>query len=94
MKILFLPECRADLRWFKRYYTSIFTEGRERADRQFLTARKLLKTNPFIGHPVDGLEEVRAHHLPRTPFTILYRLRKDRIEILRILDNRSDQGSL
>jgi plasmid stabilization system protein ParE len=36
---------------------------------------------------------VRKLHVPRTPFTVLYRVREGRIEILRLLDTRADWAS-
>lgn len=89
MNIVFLASTRADLRWFKRYYTRVFPEGRSNADRQFKTFLDILKANPGIGHPYEPEPEVREYSLPRVPFTVLYRVKSDRIEVLRVYDQRS-----
>jgi plasmid stabilization system protein ParE len=90
MKLVFLASAVPDLRWFKAYYVSVFPDGRERADRQFLAIQSLLKANPYIGHPSDKIDGAREHHVLRTPFTFLYRVRDDRIEVMRVLDTRAD----
>jgi plasmid stabilization system protein ParE len=90
MKLVFLPSTVADLRWLKTYYVSVFPEGGAKADRQFLAVQALLKANPLIGHPSDKVDGAREHHMLRTPFTFIYRIREDRIEVLRVLDTRAD----
>ncbi len=89
MRILFLPSTRRDLRWFRHYYTNVFPDGGGRANRQFLAILETLRTHPFIGRVSDTDESVRELHVRRTPFVVLYRVGKDRIEILRIVDARS-----
>ncbi len=90
MKLVFLASTARDLRWFKSYYVSVFPDGRIRAETQFRSLQELLKANPYIGHPSEKGDEVRELHVPRTPFTFLYRVREDRLEILRVLDTRAD----
>ncbi|MFI0848788.1 type II toxin-antitoxin system RelE/ParE family toxin [Mesorhizobium sp. IMUNJ 23232] len=90
MRILFLAQAKRDLRWFKRYYTDTFPEGSRKADAQFVRAQRLLLTNPHIGHPSEKVDGARELHLQRTPFTFIYRPFSDRIEILRVIDERSD----
>lgn len=90
MKLVFLASTKADLRWFKRYYVSVFPQGRSKADKQFLALQKALKANPFIGHPSDITEGTREFPVLQTPFSFIYRVREDRIEILRVIDNRAD----
>ena len=90
MRLVFLASSIDDLRWFKQYYMNVFPEGRVKANKQFLALQKALKINPYIGHSSDGMEGAREHHILRTPFTFIYRIKQDRIEILRVIDNRSD----
>ena len=90
MKLVFLASTVKDLRWFKTYYESVFPDGRAREENQFRSLQELLKANPYIGHPSGTGDDVRELHVPRTPFTFLYRLRDDRIEILRVVDTRAD----
>lgn len=90
MRLLFLAQAKHDLRWFKRYYIDAFPEGRKKTDEQFLRAQQLLSANPHIGHLSEKVEGARELHIRRTPFTFIYRPFKDRIEILRVVDERSD----
>ncbi len=90
MKLVFLASTVPDLRWLKAYYVSVFPEGRARATNRFLAIQNLLKANPQIGHPVESVEGARAFHVSGTPFTFIYRIKQDRIEVLRTLDTRAD----
>ena len=90
MKLVFLSSSKADLRWFKRYYISVFPEGKTKADKQFLSIQRALKVNPYIGHSSDTVKDAREYSVLRTPFSFIYRIKEDRIEVLRIIDNRSD----
>jgi plasmid stabilization system protein ParE len=92
MRIVYLESAEADLRWFKRYYTQVFPEGRKRAEAQFLHTQQLLRENPMMGHAVEEVPGVREHHVTRTPFAFVYRLRGDRIEVLRVRDKRAGPG--
>ena len=90
MKLVYLKTAIADLRWFKLYYMTVFPEGRVKADQAFLATQRLLKANPYIGPPSDFGETIREHPVPRTPFTFVYRVRGEQIEVLRVVDGRSD----
>jgi toxin ParE1/3/4 len=90
MRILFLENSLEDLRWFKRYYTEVFPQGRAKADQQFLATKRLLRENPRIGNPFELVEGAREFPVSRTPFAFLYFVRDENIEVLRIVDNRSD----
>ena len=90
MKIVFLEATKADLRWFKRYYTKAFPEGRPNANAQYRAFLRLLKERPTIGHPAEDGEGVREYSIPRTPFCALYRVVEDRIEVIRVYDSRSE----
>ena len=90
MRLVFLASSAPDLRWFKTYYIKAFPDGKATAEKRFLAVQQLLKSNPHIGHPSRKVEGAREHHVARTPFTVIYRVVADRIEILRVLDMRSD----
>jgi len=90
MKLVFLPSSRSDLRWFKQYYISIFPEGKAKADKQFLALQKALKLNPYIGHSSDIAKDIKEFPVIKTPFSFIYRVKEGRIEVLRIIDTRSD----
>ncbi|PSJ58084.1 type II toxin-antitoxin system RelE/ParE family toxin [Kumtagia ephedrae] len=60
---------------------------------QYLRAIANLVDNPRIGQPMtdDGL---RRYVIPRIPFSIVYRVTEDHIEIVHIWDQRSDPAKL
>jgi hypothetical protein len=51
MKVIYLPSAKSDMRWFKKYYVSVFPEGKTKAEAQYLAVQAALKLNPRIGHP-------------------------------------------
>jgi len=89
MKIVFLAAAKQDLRWFKTYYIQAFPEGRANADRQYRAMLQLLKTSPMIGAPTDDIPAAREYPIRNTPFSVIYRVKPDVIEILRVFDQRS-----
>ena len=93
MKIVYLARAVADIGWMRLYYTGVFPEGQKRARHQFRAIERLIRENPLLGHPAD-IEGVRELVIPRTPFSFIYRVRAERIEVLRIWDNRADRGAM
>ena len=89
MRVVYLATTEGDLRWFKRYYTQVFPEGRKNADAHFLLTQKLLRDNPLIGQVIESVPGAREYQVPRTPFSFVYRVRQDRVEVLRVLDKRA-----
>ena len=94
MKLVFLSSARADLEWMRTYYTRIFPEGALRAAAQYARTRDLLRQNPLIGHTVEDAEGVREYSIPRMPFSFVYRVANDRVEVLRVWDQRGDRSRL
>lgn len=94
MKLLFLPSTRSDLLWMRTYYTDIFPDGARRAADQYGRACSILRDNPQVGRPVEEMEGVREFLIPRTPFSFIYRVVDDRIEVLRVWDQRGDRSRL
>jgi plasmid stabilization system protein ParE len=87
VRIVFLPTTRQDLAWFRRYYQSVFPDGDLTAKRHYQQTKLLLSTNPYAGHALgDG--ELRELTVLKTPFAFLYRIRDDRIEVVRLWDQR------
>lgn len=93
MKLVYLKTSKPDLAWYRLYYQSIFPEGGGRASKQYLRAIANVLDNPRIGHPLDE-EGTREYSIPRIPFSIIYRISDDRIEIMRIWDQRADRETL
>lgn len=75
----------------RQYYESIFPEGRKKAQYQFHAIEQLLIENPFIGHELQQ-KNVREFSVPKTPFSYIYRTIPERIEILRIWDERQERS--
>ena len=88
MRFRYLRSAERDLEWFRRYYNSVFPEGRANAKKQFKLMRQVLGANVRAGHPV-GDADSRLYVISRTPFSVIYRVRPGCIEVLSILDNRS-----
>ncbi len=89
-KIVFLPTTHHDLKWFHRYYTSVFPDGRQKALGHYKAMLQTLRSNPHVGHPSASRAGLRELPIPRTPFVLLYRVTPRRIEILRVLDGRAE----
>ena len=94
MKLVFLPSSRSDLQWMRRYYAEVFPDGAKRAAGQYARASGVLRFNPLAGRPVEDMGGIRELTIPRTPFSFIYRVAEDRIEVLRIWDQRGDRSRL
>jgi plasmid stabilization system protein ParE len=88
MKIVFLDTTIPDIQWFRFYYRSVHPDGSAKARAQLLAMQTLLAANPYAGHPSDTGLPVRELTIPRTPFTLIYRVTETQIEILRLWDDR------
>lgn len=87
MKIVYLKSARDDLVWMRRYYESVFPDGQQKAQKQFYLVQMTLMENPFIGHETHK-KSIREFPISKTPFSFIYRVCHDRLEILRIWDER------
>jgi plasmid stabilization system protein ParE len=90
MKIVFKARALDDLEWFERYYTEIFPDGSSRAERQFFKTKQILIDFPDIGRTVKNKNQ-REYVIPGIPFSFVYRRKPERIEILRVIDLRSNR---
>ena len=88
MKGVFLESTLQDLQWFRHYYRSVFSEGADKAGVHFEAAIVTLEANPFAGRRGELQMEIRELSIPRTPFTIVYRITPLQIEVLRLWDTR------
>ena len=87
MKLTFLPSALNDLLWFRSYYSVVFPEGELKAKQQLAKIGQLLEANPYLGQV--GLKEgTRRMVIPKTPFTLIYRVTAEEIEVLRLRDQR------
>ena len=78
----------------RTYYAHIFPDGAKRAAEQYRRACGVIIDNPLVGRAVKEMEGVREFSIPRTPFSFIYRVVDDRIEILRVWDQRGDRSRL
>ena len=90
MKVVFLASASHSLRWFQLYYTRVFPEGRKKAEARFVRMQITLAAAPLIGGAY-GDRGSRKYSIPRTPFSVIYRVRSDRVEILRVIDQRAER---
>lgn len=90
MKIVFLPRAVQDLHWFKLYYRDVFPEGAKRAAERYGRTLELIAATPKLGRPVAE-PGIREYAMPRTPFSLIYRIAGSRIEVLRVWDQRSER---
>lgn len=89
MEIVYLPSAVADLQWMRLYYSRVSPQGARRARQHLLAIERLLADNPHAGEAM-GIADVREFPIRRTPFSIIYRVRSRRLEILRVWDQRGD----
>lgn len=87
MRLVYLDPALDDLAWVRLYYERVFPEGGYNAARRFEEAERLLTDHPRIGTPL-GSGGLRRRKILKTPFTLIYRVTSERIEILRVMDDR------
>jgi plasmid stabilization system protein ParE len=87
VRIRLLDEAQDDLKWWRRYYRVVFPQGRKNALRHFEKVVELLLENPYAGRKVEELD-LYQFVISNTPFSIVYRLRGETLEIVRVWDMR------
>jgi plasmid stabilization system protein ParE len=89
MRIVFLSTTAPDFEWITDYYLNIFPEGGPNAYRRLDRALSNLSDNPHLGKAI-ARTNYRQYSVPRTPFSLIYRIGGEAIEILHIWDQRSN----
>jgi plasmid stabilization system protein ParE len=89
MKIKFRTTTVADLKWFRRYYGKVFPEGAKNASTHFDRTYFNLLQHPQIGQKIEGSVHMREIFIPRTPFSFVYYVKGDVINVVRVLDLRA-----
>jgi hypothetical protein len=89
MKFVYLESCKEDLKWIRKYYQQVFPEGDQAAVHNFKIAKNLITSQNFVGVEFGFGQNVRKLKIAKTPFSMIYRIKKDRIEVLRVLDERT-----
>jgi plasmid stabilization system protein ParE len=87
LRVIVVGEARRDLAWWRRYYKHAFPESQLSASRHMAKTVGLLQENPFLGRSVENYD-LRQLPVPNTPFKIIYRIRGETLEIVRIWDMR------
>jgi plasmid stabilization system protein ParE len=90
MNVVFKARALDDLEWFEQYYAEVFPDGSQRAEKQFFKTKQILKDFPDIGRSVKTKNH-REYVIPGIPFSFVYRRKLDTIEIVRVLDLRSNR---
>ncbi|WP_366525414.1 type II toxin-antitoxin system RelE/ParE family toxin [uncultured Ruegeria sp.] len=70
------------------YVVQVFPPDHFNGDRAAKAFQLTLAANPYAGHPSDTRRDIRELSVPRTPFTLFYRVMPTQIEILRLWDTR------
>lgn len=91
MKLVYLPTAFPDVVWMRRYYRNIFPQGAKKAREQLYAVERLIMENPNVGR---HFREGREFPIVRTPFVMVYRVRGDTIEIVRVWDARRNPEDL
>lgn len=94
MKREFLSSALEDLEWAGRYYQRVFPQGRANFRASFRATQKILKENPYLGMRLEDNQDVRQLIIVKTPFSLIYRVTKTHIEVIRVLDNRGDNSKM
>lgn len=90
MKVIYLAQALRDMHWVRKYYSEVFPAGRSNARSQLRKTETLISENPLAGHPSETVSGAREFHISRTPFSFLYRVTQENVEIVRVVDNRSN----
>jgi toxin ParE1/3/4 len=91
MAIVFSPSTKSDIKWLRRYYTSVFSGGSKQAKIHYLQTINMLMSHPLSGHPVAVDGPLRELTIPRTPFSFVYYLDGEDIIVVRVLDGRAER---
>jgi len=94
MELEFLRSSLKDLDWASRYYGRVFPQGRKNFRSSFTATKNMLKENPYIGARLEDNKDARRLIIVKTPFAMIYRVSQTHIEVIRVLDTRSDNSRL
>ncbi len=90
MQIVYLESTLEGLNWLLHYYSKVFPEGAAKAYEHRKKAEAILMLQPDIGVRIEGAPRARKYVIPQPPFSFVYRVKPDRIEIVYVHDERSD----
>lgn len=83
MKAVWLPRAVADLENARAYIARDNPQAARDVAQKIKKAVARIKARPRLGRPAD-VEDIRIMSVAGLPYLIPYRVRKDRVEILRV----------
>jgi addiction module RelE/StbE family toxin len=89
MALAWSPTARNDLRRIRGYIAQHHPQAARRIAVRIIDTSERLISNSRIGPP-GRQPDTREIVVPGTPYLIVYRLRRNTIEILRVLHGRQD----
>ena len=75
------------------HYKHGFPEGRRKANEQFAKMKRVLAVAPLVGNPF-GEAGSRYYSLRRAPFSVIYRVSSNKIEVLNLIDQRAERTDI
>ncbi len=94
MEVIYLPGTVPDIIWLTHYYDESFPAGRANMRAQIYATELLLEHNPYLGRICEDVEGAREMRITKTPFSLIYRVTKTHVEIIRVWDQRRDRADL
>ena len=94
MEIIYLESALDGIEWMKFYYSNIFAAGKKQARTHIKITEKLLIAHPQIGQVYDAANDIRELMISSTPFSFIYRINENRIEVLRLWDQRGNRSKI
>ncbi|MEE9363093.1 MAG: type II toxin-antitoxin system RelE/ParE family toxin [Cellulophaga sp.] len=94
MQVIYLESSLDDIEWMRFYYRNIFPSGKKEAIKHIKTAENLLVNHPDIGQAYENNKNIKELVVNKTPFTFIYRVKNENIEILRLWDQRGNRSHL
>lgn len=88
MKVRYLESARDDIAWFRNYYGRVFPSGKGNARARLQGVIQLISEHPNVGHPPEDFKDALEYPIRKTPFTMIYRIKGNELQVLRVLDQR------
>ncbi len=91
MKIVWTEDAKADLKDIETYYDVAGSASfAARVFQGIITSTNVIMKNPFIGRVSENFKDVHEWAILPFNYLLIYRLKVDKIEILRVFDTRQD----